>query len=252
MIVTGLAPAALDEVRRQAGSVPHRLLLLFGSHARGDAAEDSDIDVLLVVEHHRPSFRKEPISFSCYTCGELLRMGREGSLFTFHLLLEGVFLSGSKKLWDELQDSFRVPNLERAREDVRLASDFLDVGYSSFNTRPVAYCQLARHLLRTWLYAEAVARGCRSFAMETVAELLCKQEEATLTRSNSVNFEQFLQTRSALERCLGGVVVNEYLTAEALIVNLWGRSRNAVALGLRLLHDGACLSYEELSLEMEE
>jgi predicted nucleotidyltransferase len=43
---------------RLAAEAPVRDLLVFGSRARGDAAEDSDLDVFIELEDVTPSFRR--------------------------------------------------------------------------------------------------------------------------------------------------------------------------------------------------
>lgn len=44
--------------------VPLKSLTLFGSQARGDAAEDSDIDVLVEVEHEDPEMQRKISHFA--------------------------------------------------------------------------------------------------------------------------------------------------------------------------------------------
>lgn len=56
MIPLGLSPSVADALERFASVVRARFgdrvreVVLFGSHARGDAHEDSDVDVLVVID----------------------------------------------------------------------------------------------------------------------------------------------------------------------------------------------------------
>jgi predicted nucleotidyltransferase len=50
---------ALEFKRRVGALVPVLQFSLFGSRARGDAADDSDLDVFLVVDHINPDLREK-------------------------------------------------------------------------------------------------------------------------------------------------------------------------------------------------
>ncbi len=53
--------AATDYVQRVVRAYPDDVMavILFGSGARGDANEDSDLDLLVLVKHNRPSLRED-------------------------------------------------------------------------------------------------------------------------------------------------------------------------------------------------
>lgn len=74
---------------------------LYGSYARGDFDERSDIDVL-VVGPHTPDMLTtlsrrfgHRLSVSAYTWEEIAKMKKDGSLFLLHLHREGRFLESS-------------------------------------------------------------------------------------------------------------------------------------------------------------
>lgn len=81
--------------------------VLYGSHARGDVNEGSDIDLLLVKETDEPFLRRidrvldllpnwprlEPL---VYTPGEFRRLLREGNDFIQTVVEEGITLYGQQ------------------------------------------------------------------------------------------------------------------------------------------------------------
>ncbi len=74
----------------------HRAMWLYGSHARGDARPDSDLDVLLIGDGELPERALTEFgdewsnpSVSRYSWREIRGMAKYGSLFLHHLRLEG-------------------------------------------------------------------------------------------------------------------------------------------------------------------
>jgi len=49
-----------EMVRRLAEAVRPERIILFGSHARGDAGPDSDVDLLVIAPSELPSWRRTP------------------------------------------------------------------------------------------------------------------------------------------------------------------------------------------------
>lgn len=79
-------------------------LRLFGSHARGEADEGSDIDVLLVLDDATagPPLMDLPgkPDISIYSRDKLEQMFREGHLFAWHLFLESIpYCSTRSEAW---------------------------------------------------------------------------------------------------------------------------------------------------------
>lgn len=59
----GMAREYASRVREMLGSHVHRIVL-FGSQARGDAREDSDFDLLVVVDETTPEVRRATLDAS--------------------------------------------------------------------------------------------------------------------------------------------------------------------------------------------
>lgn len=82
-------------------------LILFGSHARGDIDQNSDLDLLGVDninQHKTISINK--VNLSLYSYEHLINMAKDGDPFVFHLINEGKCLFGNE-IFDHLNNSFQ-------------------------------------------------------------------------------------------------------------------------------------------------
>lgn len=231
-----------------------RALVLFGSRARRDAQANSDVDILQLVTSHSPSYQRGRFAFSVYTLRHLERMGAEGSLFTRHILREGVPLdSGGTHLLQRLGEVYRTPSSYRhLLAEVRSASALLDVTPAEYSRRWQVLNRVAVHLLRSAVYGCAQDRGCDSFALGDVQAVLGDRrigEAMSLKSASTPDHDWFLKVRLILGDYCGGVTKNSSGSLEALLVNSCGASPLTVILGLRLLNeDRLPLVYEDIDL----
>lgn len=82
-------------------------LILFGSHARGDIDQNSDLDLLGVDnsnQHKTVSINK--VNLSLYSYEHLVNMAKNGDPFVFHLINEGKCFFG-KDIFDLIKESFQ-------------------------------------------------------------------------------------------------------------------------------------------------
>lgn len=98
-------PAFLDELRRRLISAGAQKVYLFGSHARGEGDEDSDVDVVVIQETALPFFDRLravaacldpewPVDLLVYTPAEFEHMRQAGNAFAELICEEGVVLYG--------------------------------------------------------------------------------------------------------------------------------------------------------------
>lgn len=156
------------------------VLVLYGSHARGEADECSDRDVLLVTDDD--SIEKYfgdtgDLSLSRYRWPEFYTMFRYGSLFLRHLRMEGRVLGGDKdSIYDYQQALKALPPYSKAQDNIRsfrLALDDVASAIAHRDSDPsfeaAALASLLRHsaILGCYLIGEmdfgrysAVTRFC--------------------------------------------------------------------------------------------
>ncbi|HEY0482598.1 MAG TPA: nucleotidyltransferase domain-containing protein [Kofleriaceae bacterium] len=221
-------------------------VMLFGSHARGDAHADSDIDILQLVERWRPSYAIGRLSISVYTYDHLLALSRAGSLFVLHLAAEGRSLEDHSQRLRRVLEAYRAPaSYTRARTNLRRASSVLAVDRVGFQRNPTGFLRVAFYLLRTALYVRCVELGPPVFAMRQVALRLRRPEITEIfERRGRTTFDAFEEVRSLVYREVGADGINEFGSLEALSVGLHVACPIASRLALRLLAGSERVEYD--------
>jgi len=98
-------PSFLPELCRRLVAAGAKQIWLFGSHARGEADEDSDVDLVVIQETDQPFFERMRRMMACvdpdwrvdllvYTPDELARMRQRGNAFAELVAEEGIRLHG--------------------------------------------------------------------------------------------------------------------------------------------------------------
>ena len=88
------------------------VVILFGSAARGDNDENSDIDILIIDDSAFPnSIKNGKVEIQKFSKIEAIRKALEGDLFMLHILHEGIVISDSSNFFPELREKFIIKKL---------------------------------------------------------------------------------------------------------------------------------------------
>jgi hypothetical protein len=244
-----------DKIREVLGIIrpPFTALFLYGSHARGDAVETSDVDVLQVTPAHTAPYAVGRINVTCYTIEQLLRIARRGGLFARHLVEEALALADPQDVLGTLKAAYVRPTAyDGVKKEVCGCAPLLDVADSQFIENVEGLTSLVSFLIRTYLYATAFDHGARSFAMAHVADLLGQHRARTILANarSQRNFTSFVAARTLYEEITGARCHRMEGSLEAFIVNASAQNDLAMILGLRLLARGRPFTYDAL-LDLE-
>ena len=240
-----LVKAALDVVPIDAIG-----LLVYGSRARADYVQDSDLDLLALV--HKPGGSKTYVkaNLSCYTPAQLCSASR--TLFGMHIRRDGVVVADTNGELENIISAFQDPDPSQLLSRVRHFSAILDASEADLDLHLPGLCRLARYLLRTAIYSLALAEGQPCFSVRELAERFAQPELVALLSSDpdvvaEPSSGEFEELRRRLRVAVGAPVPICYRSLESLAVAEWGDDRERSTLAI-LAMTGECgeLDYSEL------
>lgn len=164
---------------------------LFGSHARRDFTEGSDIDLLSVISEERfATFSEGKLNVSLYPMPKFIEAASRGDLFVMHIVREAIVVYDPTQFHRRLIDRF-VPKSSYHHE-IKQASDLgwylVESGdqfrnQKTWNKR-VAWCA------RTILIARSAEKGDPIFSAEKLANTVDFSETLLLLgRKSEVDFD---------------------------------------------------------------
>ena len=240
-----LVKAALDVVPNDAIGI-----LVYGSRARADYVQDSDLDLLALVYEPGGSKTYGKANLSCYTPAQLC--SASGTLFGMHIRRDGVVIADTNCELENLINSFEDPDPSQLLSRVRHFSAILDASTADLDLHLPGLCRLARYLLRTAIYSLALAEGQPCFSVRELAKRFAQPELVTLLSSDpdvvaEPSSGELEELRRRLRVTVGAPVPNCYRSLESLAVVEWDDDRERSTLAI-LAMTGECgdLDYSEL------
>jgi len=211
-------------------------ILLYGSQARGDAVDGSDVDIIALVPDSRPSVHVDDISISYYTQTQL-RSGI-GTLFSAHLKRDGkVVCEQGTKLSSLISGMGEVDVPRVLSRSLNMAQLFTTPEMDLPKYLPGLLRQ-ARYLLRSCLYAHAIAVNEPCFSVRELAVRHGDLSLSTLLASRhkeKPSIEDYKKCLSWLESLLGEFPRSLWGSLEAAVVNEWGNGSDLLSMAFMVL-----------------
>lgn len=218
-------------------------LVLFGSYARNEIREDSDIDLLAITKYKKSknklSYDKYNLNF--YSFDYLIKLANEGSLFIRHLISESILITGEKDIVERLAYHYSTSSSHSLKlKQLIFSAKFLDVDMDTYKNYPKKFNQLAFFILRTLIYTITHELGYNSFSLIEISRYLNKPEILELHNLKHNKGEEtlfFLKCYHLIEKLTENKIQNEYLTYDALLLESQNVGELPFWLGLRLYSD---------------
>ena len=225
-------------------------LLVYGSRARADYIQDSDLDLLALVHEPAGSMTYRNANLSRYTSAQL--RSASGTLFGMHIRRDGVVVADTcgelRSLIHEIED----PDPPRLLARVHHFSGILESSDRDLDLYLPGLCRLARYLLRTAIYSLALADGRPCFSVRELAERFAEPELVALLSSDQdvvaePSSEEFEKLRRRLRAAVGAPERSCYRSLESLAVAAWDDDRELSTLAIMAMtgEDGE-IDYSEL------
>lgn len=162
----GLSPAVEKALIR---ALPDRAVgvVLYGSQARGDATSVSDVDLLVVADHHSPSRAVDIVNVATYDVEQF--ESARGTLFGMHVARDGLVLHDAGGL-QSMIESFGPIDTEQLWKRLSALASILKLPFKEQLANLPGFVRHARYVLRTATYAQAIGDGNPCFSVAELSE----------------------------------------------------------------------------------
>lgn len=210
-------------------------LLVYGSRARGDSVQQSDLDLLALVPEPLGSRTYRNVNLSCYTRPQMISASR--TLFGMHIRRDGVIiLDPTGELLNLIRDLER-PDASLLLSRVRHFSAILDCEETELGLHLPGLCRLGRYLLRTAIYSLALAEGRPCFSVRELADRFNEPGLVTLLSSDprivsQPSLDELEKLQRRLVEAVGEPPPTIYESLESLAVAEWDDDRERATLAI--------------------
>jgi hypothetical protein len=225
-------------------------LLLYGSWARGDADADSDLDVLALNYKGVAPPAGGGVSIALYT--DLDLSAASGTLFGYHLVRDGRIIIDERDRLATVLSEINPPAPGTVIARIRSLAAVLDVPPADRAEYIEGLTQVARYLLRSAMYAEALDQNQPCFSVREIAERVGDPSLAVVLSSHKTvrppaSDELFDDLLGRLTATVGELDQNPYGDLHGLIEATWETNRDLSNFGTLALSKGEDdLPYDEL------
>lgn len=227
-----------NQISGQIPGLPRNVdgILVYGSRARGDSVEGSDLDLLALVPMARPTMSRSDVSVSFYTEAQL-RTGI-GTLFGAHLKRD------ARVLWDpsgrlrELVDGMGGVDTRRLKSRASMMSSLFTTPNADLPRYLEGMLRQARFLLRSSLYAQAIEEGDPCFSVRELARRLHDPQLTQLLasrRQSGATYDELNDCLWRLRTLIGEFPGSKHGSLEATVVNEWGTPSDLLSASFLIL-----------------
>lgn len=226
-----------DSIVADVPAIPEgtRGVILYGSRARRDEVEGSDLDLLALVSTPHRAIHSGAVSISFYTPSQL--DSGVGTLFGAHLKRDGKVLFDCDGSLTQMVEDLGEVDTGRLLGRVSVMSQLFTTPQHDLPKYLPGLLREARYLLRSSLYAQAIAKGEPCFS---VRELAVRHGDDSLvsllaSRQQDIRREDYDSCVAQLRALNIPFQPSAHGSLEATVVNEWGVDSDLLSMAFMAL-----------------